>query len=157
MTEKKNKGIGIITLLVLIPFGLCASFLLLLGKCLGLSYKQISVIFNLHLQGGLLLLSGALPFLAICWNLANSPSWLLVLAAFFALSYLSIYIVGFIWLVKHYHLPMEYAFDLCVSDLKWVATKWHRSYHAVNLIIFVLWWLSFVGMNVFTAYSIYRG
>lgn len=157
MTEKKHKGIGIITLLVLIPFGVCAGFLLLLGKCLGLSYKQISVIFNLHLQGGLLLLSGALPFLFICWSFANSPSWQMALAAFLALSYLSIYIVGFIWLVRHYHLPMEYAFDLCVSDLKWLASKWHLSYHAVNLIIFIFWWLSLVLMNVFTAYHIYRG
>ena len=157
MTEKKHKGIGIITLLVLIPFGICAGFLLLLGKCLGLSYKQISVIFNLHLQGGLLLLSGALPLLATCWNLTHHPSWQMVAAIFVAMSYLSIYIVGFIWLLKHYHLPMEYAFDLCVSDLKWLASKWHLSYHAVNLIIFIFWWLSFVLMNVFTAYHIYRG
>lgn len=153
----KRKGIGIITLLVLIPFGLCAGFLMILGKCLGLSYKQMSVIFNLHLQGGLLLLSGELPLLAICWNFTHHPSWLMAVAVFLALSYLSLYVVGFIWLLKHYHLPMDYAFDLCVSDLKWVSSKWNLSYQAVNLIIFIFWWLSVVLINVFAAYHICRG
>lgn len=149
MAERKRKGIGIITLLVLIPFGLCAGFLLLLGKCLGLSYKQISVIFNLHLQGGLLLLSGALPLFAGVWNIANSPSWLSCVTVLLAISYVSIYIVGFTWLLKHYHMPMEYAFDLCVSDLRWVASKFHISYHAVNLIIFIFWWIAVIAINIY--------
>lgn len=33
--------------LALLPFGLCVLFLLLLGKLFGLTYKQISVVFNL--------------------------------------------------------------------------------------------------------------
>ncbi len=47
--------------LALLPFGLCVLFLLLLGKLCGLTYKQISVVFNLWLQGGVLMLSGLLP------------------------------------------------------------------------------------------------
>ena len=47
--------------LALLPFGLCVLFLLLLGKLCGLTYKQTSVVFNLWLQGGVLMLSGLLP------------------------------------------------------------------------------------------------
>ena len=56
-----------VKVIILVPFGACVVFLLLLGKCLGLSYKQISVIFNLYTQGGLLLLSSLLPLVAACW------------------------------------------------------------------------------------------
>ena len=43
--------------LALLPFGLCVLFLLLLGKLFGLTYKQISVVFNLWVQGAVLALS----------------------------------------------------------------------------------------------------
>jgi len=39
--------------LALLPFGLCVLFLLLLGKLFGLTYKQISVVFNLWVWGSL--------------------------------------------------------------------------------------------------------
>ena len=42
--------------LALLPFGLCVLFLLLLGKLFGLTYKQISVVFNLWVQGSVLAL-----------------------------------------------------------------------------------------------------
>lgn len=48
--------------IITIPFALCVLFLQGLGKCFGLTYKQISVIFNLWIQGGVLVLSGCLPF-----------------------------------------------------------------------------------------------
>ena len=139
---------------ILIPFMLCAGFLLLLGKSLGLSYKQISVIFNLYLQGGLLAMSGMLPLVASVWFLVEHAScigWLILLLSLF---YASIYVVGFVGLLQHYHLPMNYAFDLCVNDLEWIASKWHISYHAVNLVIFICWWLSLLGMNIIWTNSI---
>ena len=37
--------------LALLPFGLRVLFLLLLGKLFGLTYKQISVVFNLWVHG----------------------------------------------------------------------------------------------------------
>lgn len=132
---------------VLLPFMLCAGFLFLLGKCLGLSYKKISVIFNLYLQGGVLALSGMMPLIAIIWNMLNHASCIGWLVLLLCISYASIYVVGFVGLLRHYHLPMDYAFDLCVKDLGVVASKWHISYHAVNLVIFICWWLSFIGMN----------
>ena len=47
--------------IITIPFALCVLFLQGLGKCFRLTYEQISVIFNLWIQGGVLVLSGCLP------------------------------------------------------------------------------------------------
>ena len=143
-----------IHIIILLPFMLCAGFLLLLGKGLGLTYKQISVIFNLYLQGGLLTLTGMMPLAAIIWKMTEYTGWSewILLLAF--LSYASIYIVAYVGLLKHYHLPMNDAFDLCVEDLRAISSKWGISYHAVNLIIFIWWWLALVGLNVFVAYNI---
>lgn len=140
--------------ILLFSFTLCTRFLSLLGKCMGLNYKQISVIFNLYLQGGLLAVSGTLPLGAAIWRVATNPHWHGWLLLFLCAVYLSIYIAGFITIIRHYHLPMESAFDLCVKDLLWIAEKWHMSYHAVNIVIFVFWWLSVIGMNIYISYCI---
>jgi len=123
-----------------VPFGCCALFLLILGKCFGLNYKQISVYFNLYLQGTLLMLSGAMPLAASVYNFYNSLSWLNGLLILAMLFYWSIYLVGFYWMINHYKSDTTYAFNLCVSDLKDIAQQWRLSYHAVNLIIFIGWW-----------------
>ena len=66
--------------LALLPFGLCVLFLLLLGKLFGLTYKQISVVFNLWVQGVVLALSGLAPFGIAIYKLLESFSmgWLLL-------------------------------------------------------------------------------
>ena len=144
-----------VKVIILVPFGACVVFLLLLGKCLGLSYKQIAVIFNLYTQGGLLLLSSLLPLVAACWAMVEEPNVTNGLLVTGGVVYVSIYVAGFVWMIRHYHLPMNYAFDLCVKDLKRLENSWGISYHAVNLVIFVLWWLTLVGMNVFVAYRVW--
>lgn len=70
--------------LALLPFGLCVLFLLLLGKLVGLTYKQISVVFNLWVQGAVLALSGLAPFGVIVYKLLESFSagWLLLSIVF---------------------------------------------------------------------------
>lgn len=143
-----------IHIIILLPFMLCAGFLLLLGKGLGLTYKQISVIFNLYLQGGLLTLTGMMPLAAIIWKMTEYTDWSEWVLLLGCLSYASIYIAAFIGVLRHYHLPMNDAFDLCVKDLRIISTQWDISYHAVNLIIFIWWWLALVGINVFVAYNI---
>ena len=40
--------------IIIIPFALCVLFLRGHGKCFRLTYEQISVIFNLWIQGGVL-------------------------------------------------------------------------------------------------------
>ena len=141
--------------LALLPFGLCVSFLPLLGKLFGLTYKQISVVFNLWVQGAVLTLSGLAPFGVALHKMQESFSvgWLLGALAFAC--YGGVYVYAFIKMLRHYHLPFDDAFDLCVKDLMWVAEKWHTTYHMVNLLIFILFYLILLGLNILTCYYLF--
>ena len=141
--------------LALLPFGLCVLFLLLLGKLFGLTYKQISVVFNLWVQGGLLTLSGLAPLMVDVFKMSESFSmgWL-VLAIVLAL-YGFAYVYAFIKMLQHYRLPYDAAFDLCVDDLKRIAVKWHTTYEMVNLIIFIILYLILLCMNVLICLYLY--
>jgi hypothetical protein len=126
--------------------------LLLLGKLFGLTYKQISVVFNLWIQGAFLALSGLAPFGVAIFKVIESFSmeWL-VLIIVLAI-YSMVYVYGFIRMLQHYHLPFDDAFDLCVKDLQWLAKKWHTTYEMVNLLIFVLLFVFLMGLNIFISY-----
>ena len=141
--------------LALLPFGLCVLFLLLLGKLVGLTYKQISVVFNLWVQGAVLALSGLAPFGVIVYKLLESCSagWLLlsIVFAFYGMAH----VYAFVKMLKHYQLPFNDAFDLCVRDLQWLARKWHTTYQMVNLIIFILIYLILLCLNIFISYYLY--
>ena len=141
--------------LALLPFGLCVLFLLLLGKLFGLTYKQISVVFNLWVQGGLLTLSGLVPLTVAVFKMSESFSigWL-ALAIVLAL-YGFAYVYAFVKMLQHYRLPYDAAFDLCVDDLKRIAEKWHTTYEMVNLIIFILLYLILLGLNVLICVYLY--
>jgi len=141
--------------LALLPFGLCVLFLILLGKLFGLTYKQISVVFNLWVQGAVLALSGLIPFGVSAFKLSESFSvgWL-ALTIVFAL-YGFAYVYAFIKMLQHYRLPYDAAFDLCVDDLKRLARKWHTTYEVVNLLIFILFYLILLGLNILICYYLY--
>ena len=141
--------------LALLPFGLCVLFLLLLGKLFGLTYKQISVVFNLWVQGVVLALSGLAPFGIAIYKLVESFSvgWLF-LAIIFAV-YGMAYVYAFIKMLQHYHLPFNDAFDLSVVDLQLLAKKWHTTYQMVNLLIFILFYLILIGVNVMICYYLF--
>ena len=134
--------------LALLPFGLCVLFLLLLGKLFGLTYKQISVVFNLWVQGAVLALSGLAPFGIAIYKILESfsVSWL-VLAIILG-CYGLVYVYALLKMLQHYHSPFNDAFDLCVRDLRWLAMKWHTTYQIVNLLIFVLFYLILLGLNI---------
>ena len=140
--------------LALLPFGLCVLFLLLLGKLCGLTYKQISVVFNLWLQGALLTLSGVAPATAVIYKLCTGCSVWWLAAAIVLMAYATVYVFGFIQMLRHYHLPFDDAFDLCVQDLEQLAARWKTTYQAVNLIIFVLFFLVLIGLNFLTTHFI---
>ena len=141
--------------LALLPFGLCVLFLLLLGKLFGLTYKQISVVFNLWVQGAVLMLSGMAPFGIAIYKMLESFSmgWLL-LTIILAL-YGTAYLYAFMKMLHHYHLPFDAAFDLCVDDLKRIAVRWHTTYEMVNLLIFILFYLVLLCLNVLLCYYLY--
>ena len=141
--------------LALLPFGLCVLFLVLLGKLFGLTYKQISVVFNLWVQGALLTLSGLAPLGFTLYKLQESLSLGWFLGALVLACYGGVYAYAFIKMLRHYHLPFDDAFDLCVKDLMWVAEKWHTTYHMVNLLIFILFYLILLGLNILTCYYLF--
>ena len=141
--------------LALLPFGLCVLFLVLLGKLFGLTYKQISVVFNLWVQGALLTLSGLAPLGFTLYKLQESLSLGWFLGALVLACYGGVYVYAFIKMLRHYHLPFDDAFDLCVKDLMWVAEKWHTTYHMVNLLIFILFYLILLGLNILTCYYLF--
>lgn len=138
--------------LALLPFGLCVLFLLLLGKLFGLTYKQISVVFNLWIQGAVMALSGVAPFGIIVYKMLEQFTigrlLLVIILAFYGI----FHVYALIKMLRHYHLPFNDAFDLCVVDLQRVARKWHTTYQIVNLVIFVLFYLILLGFNVFICY-----
>ena len=141
--------------LALLPFVLCVLFLLLLGKLFGLTYKQISVVFNLWVQGAVLTISGVAPFGIVVYKMIESFSiGLLALSVFLAL-YGIAYVYAFIKMLQHYQLPFDAAFALCADDLKKLAKKWHTTYYMVNIIIFVLFYLILLGLNVLICYYLF--
>ena len=140
--------------LALLPFGLCVMFLILLGKLFGLTYKQISVVFNLWLQGAVLMLSGLAPATAAIYRFTEGKSWQWLVAAMPLLIYGITYIYGFSQMLSHYHLPFDDAFDLCVEDLQDLAIRWKATYQIANLVIFVLFFLILIVLNVLITYFI---
>ena len=142
--------------LALLPFMLCVGFLLLLGKLCGMTYKQISVVFNLWVQGAVLMLSGLAPAAAAIYKLATGGSLLWLAVAALLLVYAAVHVFGFVRMLQHYHLPFERAFDLCVKDLLIWAKKLHTTYEMTNLIIFVLLFLVLIAVNSFIAWYIFN-
>jgi hypothetical protein len=135
--------------LALLPFGVCVLFLLLLGKLFGLTYKQISVVFNLWVQGAVLALSGLAPAGVTIYKIWESFSVNRLLLTIILTLYGIVHVYGFIRMLKHYHLPFDDAFDLCVEDLVWLAKKWNTTYQMVNIIIFVILYLILLGLNLY--------
>ncbi len=140
--------------IIIIPFALCVLFLRGLGKCFGLTYKQISVIFNLWIQGGVLVLSGCLPFVQSLMCPFQAPEGMRWIIRICALFYALMYLVGFVLMLRHYRLPFNRAFDKCVGDLLHIASVWHCSYHAVNIIIFVILFLLLISLNILLAWLV---
>ena len=143
-----------LTNLALLPFFLCVVVLVLLGKAFNLTYKQISVVVNLWLQGAFLTLSGVAPAAAAMYKLCTGGSVFWLVATVLLLAYAAAYIYGFIRMLRHYRLPFNDAFQLCVDDLEKLAKRWHTTYEMVNLVIFVLLFLVLSGTNFGLAYYI---
>ena len=126
-------------------FQICQRFLLLIGGAARLSYIEISVIFNLWIQGGLLTLSSFVPISVLLYtgNYKEYPILAIVLSL-----YALLYTVLFILLIVHYRLPYERAFYQCVDDLQNIARKWHMSYQVVNILIFIVAFLILLATNI---------
>ncbi len=139
--------------IALLPFPLCVVFLRMLGKVCGLTYIQISVVFNLWLQGAVLTLSGLAPAAVVVYKAANgeSVSWWIIAML---LAYAAVHVYGFTWMLRRYRLPFNDAFRLCVDDMQKLADKSHTTYQMANLVIFVMLFLVLLAANIGLTYYI---
>lgn len=131
-----------------LAFSVCAAFLDGFGRIFKLTYQEISVIFNLWLQGALLTLSAIAPLIASIVTLTQElsvKSWCLVVG--FSV-YALIYVIGFIAMLWHYRLPYMRAFALCIDDLQKLADRLGTSYAIVNLVIFIVIFMALVIGNI---------
>ena len=99
-----------------------------------------------------LMLSGLLPLGSAIYKMLDGVSLGWVILTIVLACYGAAYVYAFIKMLRHYHLPFDRAFDLCVKDLLWLAAKWHTTYHIVNLLIFIMFYLILLGLNVFVCY-----
>ena len=137
---------------------MCVLFLQKLGKVLGLTYPQISVVFNLWIQGGVLVFSALLPTIVYIvgafyylFHGGRMSSWDIIAAwilFFILLGYALMYVWFYALIFRHYGKSYYEVFDKCVLDLQRVANVWHCSYQLVNLMIFVGFFSILVGINL---------
>lgn len=125
-------------------FMICVSFLEFLGRTLSLTYKEISVIFNLYVQGFIITVTGVLPALFVVTDIKNIPS----LSEILIIIYGILCVMAFVKILSHYRPPMNMAFERCVDDLLWMASKYKTTYNKLNIIIFVVIWLLIFAFNI---------
>ena len=133
-------------------FRICQRFLLFLGRAARLSYVEISVIFNLWVQGGLLAISAFIPLIVLLSKGIFTHLILVVVFTIYALLFLTLYIL----MLVHYKLPFSRAFDSCVEDLQKISSKLHLTYQTVNIIIFVIAFLALLFFNIAITFLIMK-
>lgn len=121
-----------------------------LGRYTHLTYKQISVIFNLWIQGIVLLFASIAPLIVGICQHAN-----IVVIGLLAI-YACACTYGILRILRHYMLPMDEAFDLCAVDLLRIAARWKRSYNYVNIALFVVLYLVLIGFDTVLMYVLYK-
>ena len=127
-------------------FDTCCKIMSGLGSLLGLSYKETCVIGNIHIQGGIWLLSAMIPIIVLMLRKQTSlikKSYLML-----AIGYGFIHSILFIMFCGRYSFPIIEGFDVCVKDLQHIAENYSTTYQAVNIYIFVVGWLLSVGWNI---------
>ena len=131
--------------MIQILYGLCVLILTGLCSVFNTTYQGVSVAVNLWLQGGILVMTSLLPVIRL---LRRKPCSFLKISVWSAYAILNI--VGFIWVISHYHMPINYAFNLCVADLGHLALSFNVSYMTINILIFVVGFLTLFCINVFS-------
>ena len=128
-------------------FGSCCVSMGVAGFAWGLSYKEICVICNIYMQCGILLISvfylGWTCYRRYC---NNSNRWNLILTVFGCI-YSLVAVIGLIWIIGHYAMPLEDAYDLCYHELVALSHKYKTTYNNVNYIIFIVGFLAIVITN----------
>lgn len=129
-------------------FDMCSKFLSSLGGLLGFSYKEISVIFNIYIQGGILVLSSIAPFFALIKMVRTKAFIGKGLHLLSSLIYGITCCALFFLVCVRYKFPLTEAFDRCVLDLNILSNFLHVSYKAVNILIFIILWGIAIAWNL---------
>ena len=131
-------------------FDICCKIMSSLGYLLGLSYKEICVIGNIYIQGGIWLLSALTPIIVLICKLCKRVSVSKILYLFFAICYgLCCSVLLLMFIVRY--LPITEGFDVCVQDLRSIANAFNTTYQAINIFIFIIAWILSVGWNIMIA------
>ena len=113
-----------------------------IGKLLGWDYYKASVYVCIHLWPWLCVVM-ALVLLIKAAILAN-PLWIIVCAI-----YVLFNVFGYWAVIKHYYPgTIEEIFEHCYFDLMALAQEWHTSYAIVNLIIYIVLFVSITAFDV---------
>ena len=127
-------------------FEVCCKIMAGLGNLLGLSYKEICVIGNIYLQGGIWVLFTWIPTIVLMRHKQTPLTKKLYFIL--ALGYGLIHTMLFIMFCGRYSFPIIDGFDVCVKDLQHIARNYSTTYQAINIYIFVVGWLLSVGWNI---------
>jgi len=133
-------------------FVICTTFLSWLGNRFGMSYKKISVWFNLYLQGGVVVIFSMMPSVASFVRALNNASLINILLLIFFVCLSIVVTLLYIKMIKHYGNDIDEAFDKCVDELIALAAVFKISYQRVNIIIFVEMFLTLLALCFVLAY-----
>lgn len=130
-------------------FDLCCGIMAAGAYALGLTYKEFCVIGNIYVQGLILVLSALSIFFTMVKNVRKKQSTLRIAMLIVTAVYASLYVIGFVLICRHYAMPLDDAFDLCVHELSHFGQSFYDvGYIGANIIIFVLGWLLLLILNV---------
>lgn len=130
-------------------FDLCCGIMAAGAYALGLTYKEFCVIGNIYLQGLILVLSALSIFFTMVKNVRKKQSTLRITMLIASAIYALLYVIGFILICRHYAMPLDDAFNLCVQELKSFGQSFYDvGYIGANIIIFVVGWLFLLILNV---------
>lgn len=124
----------------------CCGLMAYYAVILGLTYKEFCVLGNIYLQALICLFAAFAPLLLYVRKKVVGNVFWLVLANLLCHSVL------FIVVASHYWMPLNRGFDLCFRELNQLAACTGTTYIRVNIVIFVIGFLTDLLWN----YCIYR-
>lgn len=136
---------------VVVPYALCILFLTIIECIFNISYQAASVYVCIY-AWQILLLCSVIPVLykgLRCITKKNVSGWITAISS---LLYTTIYGFATYALFKHYPLnDVNYSFNLCVNDLRQLASHFGVSYSEINIYIYVIGFVLLVLLNLFLA------
>lgn len=125
-------------------FGGCCAFMSITGWVMGLTYTEICVIGNIWIPAASLLATAGY---LICVSLRKRGSCLAALRIFpVVFGIAQIFVV--LWFLCRYALSFKDAFQKTVDDLNYMASVFHTTYEAVNIVVWVFVIVILLATNV---------